>query len=332
MSAQRGALTQNVVAAWPTIAKIATAAVVMFVIYLLVRLGMGIDWAAVLEAADAISARTFVMALVLVLVGYSLYSGFDLLAKQFTHHHLPNWKVVGVAAMSYAMNLSLGVIVGGIAMRLRIYRRLHVRPGVAFQVVLFSTATNWIGYFWLAGGLFVSGLLPVPEGWHMGASAVQLLGAALLLLASGYVALCAWSGRRHWKVRGHPITLPSGRMALAQSGLAILSWMTMGCIVYIFLERGVDYAEVLAILLFSGIAALMAHIPGGLGVTEAIFVTALSGRMPDHQVLAAVLMYRMVYALVPLAIALVAYLITEVRAGRKPVPDPNPTPTPRRAS
>jgi uncharacterized membrane protein YbhN (UPF0104 family) len=102
-------------------------------------------------------------------------------------------------------------------------------------------------------------------------------------------------------------------MALAQSALAILSWSTMGGIVYVLLQGAIPYPEVLTVLLFSGIAAVIAHIPGGLGVTEAIFAGAFANRLPDHQVLAALLMYRIVYALAPLCVALPAYLAIEAR-------------------
>lgn len=83
-------------------------------------------------------------------------------------------------------------------------------------------------------------------------------------------------------------------------------------IVYILLERQISYSEVLSILLFCSIAAVIAHIPGGLGVTEAIFVAALADRLPDHQVLAALLMYRVLYQLIPLCVALLAYAAAEV--------------------
>ncbi|CFN70003.1 Inner membrane protein YbhQ / putative membrane protein [Bordetella pertussis] len=109
------------------------------------------------------------------------------------------------------------------------------------------------------------------------------MGAALLAGALAYLYLCRYARRRAYTLRGQ------GRA---------------------------PYPEVLAILLFSSIAALLAHIPGGLGVIEALFAAALATRMPASESLGAVLMYRLLYAWIPLCVALPAYLGAEWRHRR----------------
>jgi len=160
-------------------------------------------------------------------------------------------------------------------------------------------------------------VVPVPGAWDIGRAMLQLVGLAMLLSVAAYLGFCAFSRRRAWTLRGQCIELPSLALALAQCGVAAVSWLIMGAIIYVLLGREVAYLPVLGILLFCSIAALIAHIPGGLGITEAIFVAALSDHLPAHQVLASVLMYRMLYGVLPLCLAAAAYLATEARLHRR---------------
>jgi uncharacterized membrane protein YbhN (UPF0104 family) len=49
-------------------------------------------------------------------------------------------------------------------------------------------------------------------------------------------------------------------------------------------------------------------------VLEAVFVMLLAHQLPRHEVLAAVLAYRVIYYLAPLALGVVLYLVAETRA------------------
>jgi len=296
---------------WPIVARVLTGLMVAAVVVLLFNLARTLDWSAVLESTREMGAPTLAIALGLAMAGHLVYTSFDVLARWYAGTPLSVWRVMGIAFLSYAMNLNLGVLVGGVAIRLRLYHRLGVPVATAGRVVAFSTLTNWIGYGWLAGVVFMVGVIPLPSGWDIGQTLLQLIGLLMFGGIAGYLGFCAFSQRRSWTMRHYHIELPPIKLALMQCVLAAISWSLMAGIVYVLLGREIDYFAVLGILLFCSIAALIAHIPGGLGVTEAIFVGALSGTMPAHEVLAGVLMYRMIYCVIPLAVAVPAYLITE---------------------
>jgi len=61
-------------------------------------------------------------------------------------------------------------------------------------------------------------------------------------------------------------------------------------------------------------------VPAGLGVLEAVFVALLSHEVPQAQLLGALLAYRGLYYLLPLAVATLVYMFTEARARRLRVP------------
>ncbi|WZB76578.1 UPF0104 family protein [Achromobacter insuavis] len=250
----------------------------------------------------------------------------DLLGRRYTGHSLSRPKVLGVAMLSYALNLNLGVLLGGLGTRLRLYARLGCRKATATRVAVFSAVSNWIGYGWVAGAVFVSGAITVPAGWEIGGGMLRLLGLALLSVAATYVWVCARATRRAAVWMGQRVALPGGRMATLQSATAALSWLLMGAIMYVLLQGKVGYPVVLGILLCTSFAAVVTRVPGGLGTTEAIFVAALSPRLPAAEVLGAALSYRALYALGPLCLALLAFAAVEARLGwrkRHPPADTN---------
>ena len=145
---------------------------------------------------------------------------------------------------------------------------------------------------------------------------LQTTGMTLLLAAATYVALCALSTRREWSFRGHALRLPSGRIAALQLILSAMNWMSIGSVMWVLLQHRVDYPSVLGVLLIAAVAGVIAHVPAGLGVLEAVFIALLSGRVPQGELLAALLAYRAMYYLAPLALALGLFIKLEVGAKR----------------
>ncbi|RYF64804.1 MAG: UPF0104 family protein, partial [Comamonadaceae bacterium] len=131
-----------------------------------------------------------------------------------------------------------------------------------------------------------------------------------------YFGLCAFSSRRSWTVRGHEIDLPSIRMAMAQLGISSAHWLAIAAVVWALLQGQVEYTTVLQVLLVAAIAGVITHVPGGLGVIEAVFIALLSHRIPEHQLLGALLAYRALFYLTPLLVGALLYLKVEVRTRR----------------
>jgi uncharacterized membrane protein YbhN (UPF0104 family) len=114
--------------------------------------------------------------------------------------------------------------------------------------------------------------------------------------------------------RAHKITLPKIQLAFVQAGLAITNWLLMGLLIFTLMPDKVDYQTILGILLISSLAGIVAHIPAGLGVLETVFITMLHHQLSKGSILAALIGYRLIYFLLPLAIACIIYFIFEARA------------------
>jgi uncharacterized membrane protein YbhN (UPF0104 family) len=305
---------------WTQIRRGLVAAFVLFVIGYAVHWAGSVQWTGVMTALRDYPVGTLASAAAIAIASHLAYSTFDLLGKRWTGHPLGTRRVLAVAFVSYACNINLGPLIGGLAMRLRLYTRLGLSTACIGRVYGLSVLTNWLGYAAVAGAVFVARPLALPPNWEIGRIGLRALGVALLLGVFGYIALCGFARRRQWTLRGHRLTLPSAGQALSQVGLAALNWSLIAAVMYLLLHREVAYLEVLNVLLIAAFAGLVAHIPAGLGVLEAVFLSLLSAQVDRAGMIAALLCYRALYYLAPLLVAATVYLALEwlARAGSPP--------------
>ncbi|WP_235506028.1 lysylphosphatidylglycerol synthase domain-containing protein [Variovorax sp. Root411] len=273
-----------------------------------------VDWAGAWHALQRYSPWLLLAVLGLTTTSHALYGCFDLIGKRHLRHGLPRWRTWAIAVTSYAFNLNLGSLVGGIAMRARLYARAGLDEATVAQIVGLSLATNWLGYGLLAGGLFAAGIVELPRQAHIGQGALRAVGAMMILLALGYLAACAVSRKREWIFRGRHLHLPGARIAMMQLVLSTVNWALMGAAMYVLLGQQVPYAITLSVMLAASIVGVLTPIPAGLGVIEAVYLALLSGEVKQGVLMGAVLAYRALYYLLPLAGGLALYLFLEHRA------------------
>lgn len=310
---------------WPLLRRLLLAAFLLTVAWLLVRQAMEVDWPAVWKAMRGQPGPRLALAALLAAAGYAAYCGYELLAKRYAGHELPARRVLPVAFVSYAFNLNMGALVGGAGFRFRLYSQRGLDAPAISRVLGFSVVANWSGYVVLLGGVLLTAAVPVPEGWELGRTGLRWLGAALLAAAATYLLLCLLWRRRSLSLRGHAFELPSTGLAAAGMALSMLHWSLIGTLVWLLLGQDTGWATVLGVLLLAAVAGAVTHVPAGLGVVEAVFLSVLPDAMPKTDMLGALLSYRALYYLAPLLLAALVYATLEFRAstGRtRPVPAP----------
>ncbi|ROR11126.1 lysylphosphatidylglycerol synthase domain-containing protein [Erwinia sp. JUb26] len=300
---------------WKPVKKGLTWLFFIAVIVLLVIYARKVDWSEVLETIVNYNRTAVLASVALVIVSYLTYGVYDLIGRASCGHKLAKRQVMLVSFICYAFNLTLSTWVGGVAMRYRLYSRLGLSSSTITRIFTLSIATNWLGYVLVSGIVFSAGMVRIPAGWFVGSATLRTIGIGLLLFVFVYLALCAFSRRRRWSIRGHRLALPSLRMALVQFAVSSANWLVMGAIIWLLLMQKVDFPQVLGVLLISSIAGVIIHIPAGIGVLEAVFLALLRGEPVTHgAIIAALLAYRLLYFIAPLLLALVLYLWLESRA------------------
>jgi uncharacterized membrane protein YbhN (UPF0104 family) len=291
-----------------------TAAFFLLVCVLLIQQARTIEWVEVKAAIQRYDHRTLAMTAGLSFLSYLIYSWYDLLGRHYIKLSLSPATCMGTAFMAYAFNQSLGALIGTVGFRARLYSRHGLTAMQISKIIAVSIVTNWLGYAVVAGVLFVSGALVLPEGWDTEKSVLQVIGGVMLAASAGYLILCAFGkqrevGLRHWRFK-----LPSFPIAMLQFIFAVLHWPLAAAIVYLLLDGRIEYVTVLGALLLTAVAVVLTHIPAGIGVLEAILLGILKNRIPAAEIVAALLVFRAIYYLAPLLVATAMYLKVEATA------------------
>jgi phosphatidylglycerol lysyltransferase len=241
----------------------------------------------------------------LTVASYALLTLYDWFGLRYAGRRLPYPRVALASFTAYVFSYNVGVsVLGGAAVRYRLYSGWGLSALEIGKVVLFGTLTFWLGMVGVGGVVL---LLPagVP-GLAVGHVWPRLLGAGLLALLAGYVAAC-WKVRRAVRIRDWELSLPEPRLAFGQLALAAFDMVLAGSVLYALLPAGdVPFLRFLGVYLAAVAAGLVSHIPGGLGVFESVMLLGLPTGASNPQVLASLVAYRTIYYLIPFALGLCA--------------------------
>jgi glycosyltransferase 2 family protein len=272
-----------------------------------------IEWDRVQHALWNVSWQVLAAAAGMVMVNYAILASYDYLALRHLKVPLmPYPKVFLSAFICYALTLNVGAFVGGLGFRYRIYSGWKVARSKIPLIIFFSTLTNWLGYTFLLGIVFITRtgtmdeLLPIPP------LLIQALGVIACLAVLTYIVFCA--KQSVIRVKNHKFHLPRPKTALLQLLLSCCQWTLLAAIIQyllISLNAQVEYSQVLVTLLFAAIAGVITHIPAGLGVIETVF---LRMQLDVHKsdLFVALICYRAVYYILPLLLAIPSYFSLEI--------------------
>ena len=125
------------------------------------------------------------------------------------------------------------------------------------------------------------------------------------------------------EVDGIEVEMPPMRLAMAQLVIGPLNFACVaGCLhETLAAVLSTPYLGVASVYVIANFAGLVSHVPGGLGVIESV-VTFL---LPAANIIGAVLAFRFLYFLVPLALGGILFAVAEIvfrwQAERKRAPD-----------
>lgn len=260
--------------------------------------------ASVGAAARALPAPQLFAALGLTALSFLCLAIYDLVgARIVAPRRVPVATALLAGATANAVSNTLGFhAVTGSVIRAHLYLRCGLTKHEVARIVSLA---------WLALGLGFVTLLAAAELQR--ATTMEHPGAALWsggLIAAGLSIFVAWRafGKRQLSVFGFRQPLPSARLALFQIGLgAVESAAAIGAL-YVLLPP--DLAPPFSLFAVGCIAAValgvVAHAPGGIGIFEAS-VTAMLAGAGRADLLAALLMYRAIYNLLPFAMSVGAF-------------------------
>lgn len=270
-----------------------------------------IDVSEAIASARAIPLFNLLAAGAFATLSYLCLTGFDFMAVRYAGKPLPYRKVALASFVSLSIGHNIGVAtLSSGAIRYRFYSRLGLSEGDVGRVILFCGATVGIGLLILAGLAAVLNPSLAGEILRLDSPALVVgLGLLCLVLIAGYVAMAAFVRRtvhiKRWRLEMPPLRLALGQVVLGPLNFACVA----GCLYWCVAALGdVGYFGVATAYVIGNLAALVSHVPGGLGVLEGVVMVL----MPGASVVGGLLIFRAVYFLVPLAIGAPLFGLVEL--------------------
>ena len=258
-------------------------------------------------------------AIVLTALGYAVMPLYDLFALSAIGRTLPKSRVALISFISYAFSNTLGMamLVSG-SIRYRFYIQAGLSTLDVAKVVLYCTLSFWLGLFAITGVTLL--LVPIPLGLPLSHMRL-LLGVTLTLIPLLWLAGGALI-RRPFKLWRWKVSLPPLSVGLRQVFVGALDWGLAGAVLYALMPDSLQlhFGSFLAIFALAQIAGLISHVPGGLGVFEAVMLAgfgATGNQALSAPILGALAAFRGVYYLLPLCAATIVVVIREARGLRQ---------------
>ncbi len=296
----------------------ASLAVFLAAVYVLHRSLERVALADVLARLEALPPLRVAAALALTAASYFVLVGYDYLALHYVQRSLRFRWVAFTSFIAFAISHNVGLaLVSGGSVRYRLYSGLGLGVVEIAEVVVFCAVTYSLGIMTVGGITLAAAPTDLAAVLGIPPHVVRGSGAALLGVGLVYLAAAAlW--RRPLRLGRLVLRMPSLGSGLLQVALASVDLALAGAVVYVLMppDAAVTYRTFLGIYVLAAAASVMSHVPGGLGVFEAVIVRMLPD-VPADVSLGALVAFRVIYFLLPLGLAMVSMAGYEVRRGQR---------------
>jgi glycosyltransferase 2 family protein len=291
---------------WHRLGLLLSIAIIGVALVVLVHMLHDLDIDEVVDALKSTEPHQIVLAALYVAGGYFTLTFYDWFALRTIEHPQIPYRIAALAGFtSYAVGHNIGatVFTGG-AVRYRIYS-LHGLTAVDVAKICFVAGlTFWLGNAAVLGlsiAIEPQAAAPITQ---LPAWANRSLAMVILAILFSYIAW-VWSARREIGRGDWRVCLPSGPSTLLQIGIGILDLGFCALAMYTLLpnEPNIGFVTLLVVFVSATLLGFASHAPGGLGVFDAAMLVAL-WQFDKEDLVAGLLLFRVLYYLVPFAVAL----------------------------
>ncbi|WP_409297236.1 bifunctional lysylphosphatidylglycerol flippase/synthetase MprF [Pseudomonas sp. KCJK8993] len=252
----------------------------------------------------------------IILLGYewsaSRYAGVDLSGRTLA--------LGGFTAFAIGNAIGLSLLSGG-SVRYRLYARHGLGAADVAHMTLFASLSLGCALPPLAALATLSNLpaastaLRLPEGLLAAIAIAVLLLGAVLAMGLYRRRLPEQPLRDNLLVRigRRTLRLPGPRLTLLQLVITALDVAAAATVLYLLLPEAPPFGAFLLVYLLALAAGVLSHVPGGVGVFEAILLAAFADKLGAAPLAAALLLYRLIYVVLPMLAACVLLLINEAQ-------------------
>lgn len=272
------------------------------------------SWHALVRDVFSTPLLPLSLAVLLTVCNYAVLTGYDFLAFAYIGKRLSWNRIMLASFLAYAIANNVGfAMISGTSVRYRFYTRWGVTAEELSRIVFSYAVTFWLGLL-LLGGLSLA-VSQLPGALAFPGSRLARPAGWLFVLAS--LAYVVATFIRHEPLRFGRIALPPPNIAVAQLAVSAFDWTLAAAVLYALLPAsGLSFLGLLGAFVIAQLLGLASHVPGGIGVFEGLMVLLLKPFLSSAMLLPALFVYRVVYYLLPLAVALVVLVADELHQRR----------------
>ncbi|MCP1500075.1 phosphatidylglycerol lysyltransferase [Pseudomonas migulae] len=259
-------------------------------------------------------------ALAATVVGFIILLGYEWSASRYAGVTLaPRILALGgFTAFAIGNAIGLSMLSGG-SVRYRLYARHGLGASEVAHMTLFASLSLGCALPPLAALATLSNLPAASAALGLSEMLLGAIAAAVLLL---FTVLAVGIYRRRLqeqpyadnllvKVGRRTLRLPGRRLTFLQLIITALDVAAAATVLYLLLPEAPPFGAFLLVYLLALAAGVLSHVPGGVGVFEAILLAAFADKLGAAPLAAALLLYRLIYVVLPLLVACLLLLINE---------------------
>jgi uncharacterized membrane protein YbhN (UPF0104 family) len=265
-----------------------------------------IDYDEVLAVVRRTHPGLIALAATLVATSYLSLTLYDLLALRAIGRPGVSYRTAALASFtSYPISHGLGAVsLVSPAIRYRIYAYHGLGVLDVANIAFLTGLTFWLGNLTALG----FGLLYAPDAIgvidHLSPQLNRWLAVALLIAVFCFLTW-SWLAPRNIGTRRWPVRLPTGPMVLLQIVIGLFDLGAAALAMYVLIPAGLNIGifPLTAVFIAATLLGFASHTPAGIGVFDATILLGLGGDDTDP-LIAALLMFRVLYHFLPFVLAL----------------------------
>jgi glycosyltransferase 2 family protein len=267
----------------------------------------------VIEAVRLTEPLHIALAAALVATSYLSLTLYDLLALRAIGRSDIPYRIASLASFtSYPIAHGVGAVLPvSAAIRYRIYSAHGLSATDVAKICFLTGLTFWLGNL---TALSLS-ILYDPQAIglidQLPDQANRLIAIAVLVGMLGYVGW-TWTATRYVGRREWSLKLPSGPIMLLQVAIGIVDLGAAAMAMYMLMpaDIGISAATMVVVFIAATLLGFASHAPAGIGVFDATILIGLGGEHKE-QLLAVLLLFRLLYHLTPFVLALCVFILSE---------------------
>ena len=234
-----------------------------------------------------------------------MLSLYEIVVVRYVKHSIGKAKPMITALITYPLGHAVGqAMLSGGALRYRMYTPVGFTAMEVGATALLCNLPYALGFGLLFDIALVSSADALSPLFRISGAWLLALGCLGLAKDAGYL-IFVWLRKAPIRLGGWSVSLPSMRLTLLQFLVGIADVVLVSSVLYLLLPEsaGLAYLPFLAVYLASVFVGVISHVPAGLGVLESVLLLLLPD-VPPAELLASVLLYRVVYEILPLLFSL----------------------------